>query len=306
MLCEKCGNEIPDGSASCGCCTHPAEQTSKKTSKKRTILICTIAAAVLIAGIVLGMIFIAPDNRISMQNYVKVTMEGYDGYGRMTFEFGDVTFGMRVAGDEEAIKFGDRDDKDYFVNYDAEDIAEAYRENLPKAKRLLSSVDITYTLPEGKKVTTLKNGDVITFTVTYNQRLAEDMGLEFKDTTFQYVVEGLKPEEEFDLLAQCQLLAEGTNGFGLVKIVCKETTTKQVGDITFHMEEGKSLIRYTAPDGYSGAITLDVLGDNYNKSNGDVIKSNLNLHARGFEAYGVLLVGLGKEYTVAGLPDFPE
>ena len=306
MLCEKCGREIPDNSESCAHCTPKTEQKKKsRTNKKLALIIGAIAAALIIA-VTLILVFTAQDKGISMKNYVKVNMEGFEGYGRMTFEFGDVTFGMRAAGDEAAIKFGDREDSDYFVNYHADDIPEAYRENLPKAKRLLDSIEIDYTLTSGKDSNSLKNGDVITFTVTYNQLLAEDMGLSFKDTTFQYVVEGLKPLEQFDLLSYCELKVEGFNGFGRVELACKETLTKQVGDITFYMEEGKEHIRYTAPDGYSGAIALDVLGESFNKSNGDVIKPNLNLHAKGFAPYGVEVVGLSKEYTVSGLPDNPS
>ena len=40
MVCEKCGNEIPDGSASCVCCISQAEQTAPaKKDKNKTILI---------------------------------------------------------------------------------------------------------------------------------------------------------------------------------------------------------------------------------------------------------------------------
>lgn len=304
MLCEKCGREIPDGNVSCANCTPQAEQKKRSINKKTAMIVGV--AAVLIVAVALILVFTVPDNGISMKNYVKVTMEGFDGYGRMTFEFGDVTFGMRAVGDEEATKFGDREDGDYFVNYRADDLPQEYRENLPKAKRLLDSVEISHTLTSGKNGNSLKNGDVITFTVTYNQLLAEDMGLSFKDTTFEYVVEGLKPLEQFDLLSYCELKVEGFNGFGRVELACKETLTKQVGDITFYMEEGKERIRYTAPDGYSGAIALDVLGECFNKSNGDVVKPNLNIHAKGFAPYGVEVVGLSKEYTVSGLPDNPS
>lgn len=312
MLEEKCKNEIQDGSASCENESVQAEQVVAPTAakffsgKKKIAIIAVLVAVVLIAAAALTTVVVQEANKISMKEYVKVTMEGYEGHGRMTFEFADVTFGMRAAGDEDAQKFGDREDADYFVNYRAEDVPEALREKLPKAKRLLDSIEIDYTLPEGKDSNSLENGDVITFTVTYNEILAQDMGLTFKNTTFEYVVEGLKSIQQIDLLSYCELQVGGWEGYGRVELVCKETATIQVGDMTFYMEEGVKRIRYTSPDGNNGAILLNIIGDTYNKSNGDVIKPNLNLHSRGFEAHGVEVIGLDKEYTVSGLPANPQ
>ena len=31
-------------------------------------------------------------------------MEGYDGYGQMSYDFGDVSFGLRAAGDKASIE----------------------------------------------------------------------------------------------------------------------------------------------------------------------------------------------------------
>lgn len=327
MFCENCGKQIPDGSAFCENCgarmepaaasaapvatAAPAKKSATfaslmekvKAIHQKNKLIFPIVGAVVVLAVVLIIVFSILGKQVSMKNYLEITMEGYDGYGQMSYEFGDVSFGMRAAGDTDSKEFGDHDDEEYFTSYDSSDVSKDYRKKLAKAQRLVDSIEISYEMPEGKTSDSLKNGDVITFTVKCDEDLAEDLGLSIKDTTFEYVVEGLKPIAQFDVLSYFELKAEGYDGYGDVELVCNQTGSKQVGGLTFNMETGASRIRYTTQDGYEGSIYVYIQGETYNKSNGDVVAVELDLYTEDYVYYGVELIGLQKEYTVSGLKE---
>lgn len=330
MFCENCGKQNEDGALFCEHCgtrmeaesapvaPTPAAPVAVAPAKKITVadliekakaihqknkLIFPIAGAVVVVALALVILFSILGKQVSMKNYIEITMEGYDGYGYMSYQFGDVSFGMRAAGDKDCKEFGDEDDDDNFLNYDKSDVSKDYRNDLSKAQRLVASVEISYELPEGKTNDTLKNGDVIKFTIKVNENVAEDLGLTIQDTTFEYTVEGLKPVTQFDVLSYFDLKAEGYDGYGDVELVCNQNGSKQVGDLTFEMEMDATRIRYSHKDGYSGTIWISLEGDTYNKLNGDTMKAVVELNADYFISDGVELIGLEKEYTVSGLKD---
>lgn len=330
MFCENCGSQIPDGSVFCENCGAKMEPAAApvapvatdapakkpvtfaslvekvKAIHQKNKLIFPIAGAVLVVAIALIIVFSILGKQVSMKDYLNITMEGYDGYGRMVYEFGDVSFGMRAVGDKDSKEFGDHDDEEYFIAFEPSDVSKDYRKNLTKAKKLVESIEISCEMPEGKTSDALKNGDVITFTVEVNEKLAEDLGITIKDTTFEYTVEGLEPIAQFDVLSYFDLKAEGYDGYGKVELACNQTGSKQVGGITFDMEEGEERIRYSSEDGYNGSIYVYINGDTYNKSNGDTVEVTLDVYTDGFVSYGVEVIGLEKEYTVSGLKETTE
>lgn len=326
MFCENCGKQNPDGAAFCEHCgtrietvvTPAAPVATAVPAKKLTFaslvekakaihqknkLIFPIAGAVLVLAIALIIVFSILGKQVSMKNYLEITMEGYDGYGQMSYDFGDVSFGLRAAGDKDCKKFGDGDDDEYFLGYDKSDVSKDYRDNLKKAQKLVDSIDISYELPEGKNSDTLANGDVITFTIEYDEDVAEDLGLTIKDATFEYTVEGLKPIAKFDVLSYFDLKAEGYDGYGSVELVCNKSGSEKVGDITFEMEAGEGRIRWTDGDGYSSSIWPYLDGEIGDVFNGDTVKAKLDISADVLVSEGVELIGLEKEYTVSGLKE---
>lgn len=329
MFCENCGKQNPDGAAFCEHCgtrieaeTAPvAPATPVATAapaKKLTIaglvekakaihqknkLIFPIAGAVLVVAIALIIVFSILGKQVSIKNYLEITMEGYDGYGQMSYDFGDVSFGLRAAGDKDCKAFGDGDDDEFFLGYDKSDVSKDYRDNLKKAQKLVESIEISYELPEGKASDKLANGDVITFTIECDEDVAEDLGLTIKDTTFEYTVEGLKPIAKFDVLSYFDLKAEGYDGYGSVELVCNKTGSEKVGNITFEMEAGENRMRCTYEDGYSTSIWAYLDGETNGKFNGDTVKATLDMSSDYFVHEGVELTGLEKEYTVSGLKE---
>ena len=331
MFCENCGKQIPDDAVFCEECgtrvaveaapvvpVETAAPVAAAPVKKITVadlvekakeihqknkLIFPIAGAVVVLAIALIIVFSILGKQVSKKNNLEITMEGYDGYGHISYQFGDVSFGLRAAGDKDCKEFGDGDDDEIFLSYDKSDVSKDYRKNLNKAQKLVGSVEISYQLPEGKTSDSLKNGDEITFTIGVDEDIAEDLGLTIKDTTFTYVVEGLQPISQFDILSYFDLKAEGYDGYGKVELICNQSGSKQVGNITFEMEANAGRIRYSHKDGYSGTIWVSLEGETYNKFNGDTMKAVVEINADYFISDGVELVGLEKEYTVSGLQD---
>lgn len=331
MFCENCGKQIPDGSAFCENCgariaveaapaapveaaapvaVAPAKKLTfaglvekAKTIHQKNKLIFPIAGAVLVVAIVLIVVFSILGKQVSMKDYLEITMEGYDGYGQMSYDFGDVSFGLRAAGDKDSKGFGDGDDDEYFLGYDRSDVPKDCRDNLKQAQKLVASIEISYELPEGKTSDALSNGDVITFTIECDEALAEDLGLTIQDTTFEYTVEGLKPIAKFDVLSYFDLKAEGYDGYGSVELVCSKTASEKVGDITFEMEAGENRIRWTDADGYSSSIWPYLDGDVGEVFNGDTVKGKVDVSADILVSEGVELIGLEKEYTVSNLKE---
>lgn len=329
MFCENCGKQNPDGAVFCEeCGTRMAAEAAPAApaapvataapAKKFTVagliekakaihqknkLIFPIAGAVVVIAIVLAIVFSILGKQVSMKNYIDITMEGYDGYGTMSYEFGDVSFGLRAAGDTDCKEFGDGDDDESFLHYDKSDISKKYRDNLRDAQKLVASLEISYELPEGKINGKLANGDVIKFTVEVDEDIAEDLGLTIKDTTFEYTVEGLKPLAKFDILSYFDLAADGYDGYGNVNLRCNQTVTKQVGNISFEMEAGESRVRWIDKNGDIGTIWVSIDGKYYEMSNGDKVKGFVEASSDRFIEYGVDLINLEKEYTVSGLKE---
>ena len=333
MFCENCGKQTTDGAAFCEHCgakietapvapaapaatAAPVEAAAPakkftfagliekaKAIHQKNKLIFPIIGAVLVVAIALAIVFGILGKQVSMKDYMDITMEGYDGYGYMDYEFGDVSFGLRAAGDTDCKEFGDGDDDETFLGYDKTDVSKKYRDKLRDAQKLVASLEISYELPEGKVNGKLSNGDVIKFTIEVDEELAEELGLTIKDATFEYTVEGLKPLAKFDILSYFDLAGDGYDGYGTVSLKCNQTVTKQVGNISFEMEAGESRVRWVDKNGDIGTIWVSIDGKYYEMSNGDKVKAYVEASSDRFIEYGVDLINIEKEYTVAGLKE---
>lgn len=326
MFCENCGKRVPDGSAFCENCgaklAQPAVAVATAPSGSRKALtrltekakaihkknkwIFPVSGAVILVIIALIVLFSILGKQVSMQDYLNVKLEGYEGYSYMQYEFGDVSFGMRAVGDKDAKKFGDHDEKDDFSSFGSKDVPKKYRDNLEKAQELVASIEVECQLPEGKSRYNLTNGDEILFTITVNEKLAEDLGLTIRDTTFTYVVEGLQKPATFDVLSYFDVKAEGFDGCGEIDLVCNFTGTKQVGDLTFIMQEGERYIRYKDQDGGESYIWAELQGRATSRSNGDEVTGLVLLGADYLIEDGIELVGMEKTYTVSGLTEIQK
>lgn len=326
MFCENCGKQIPDGSAFCENCGAKMEQVAApaapvattvpakkpvfasfvekvKAIHQKNKLIFPIAGALLVVAVALIVVFSILGKQVSMKDYMSITLDGYDGYGQIDAEFGYMSFGMRAVGDKDSREYGDHDEEEWFQSLESSEVSKDYRKNLKKAQKLVDSIGFSYVYPEGKYDGNLSNGDVIQFTIEYDEDLADELGLTIKNATFEYKIEGLKSIAKFDVLSYFNLKCEGYDGYGEVELVCNQTAEKRVGSLTFTMEEGASRIRYSTDEGNTGTIYVYINDVTYNRSNGDVISVELDEYTDGYVQYGVDLTGLKKEYTVSGLKE---
>ena len=330
MFCEKCGKQIPDGSAFCDGCgakltqeaapvQTPAPEAAPaapakapflatllakaKAIHQKNKLIFPIAGAVVVVAIALLIVFSILGKQVSMKDYMNITAEGYDGYGYVDFDFGHTSFGMRAVGDKDVKGYdAELEEEDDFRYMEKGDVSKEYRDNFRDAQKLVASIEYEVIYPEDKSNGRLSNGDVIKVKITCKESYAEDLGLTLQDLTFDYTVEGLKAVTDFDILSYFDLVGEGYDGYGKVQLKCNHTGTKQVGNLIFDMEEGKDFIAYHYEgEEWIGNIYPYITTDRYNKSNGDTVEVKIDFNENYFIESGVKLVNLEKEYTVSDL-----
>ncbi len=329
MVCEICGNHNPEDSVFCEACgsrivpepiaemtaepeeaVTPDQQplTVKKLIEKakqihqKNKLVFPIAGGVLALLLVAVIVFSILAGQVSVRDYLNISISGYDGFGSMTYDFGEMSFGMRAAGDKDSRGYGDYEEGN-FLQLSSNQVRKSYRKNLELAKQLVDSVKISVTMPEGRTGDSLENGDVIVFTVEYDEKLAKKLGFSVRGTTVEYKVEHLQKIAQFDVLSNFNMEAAGYNGYGEIKMVCSQTGSKQVGNVTFDMELGKETIRYRTKDGAEGTLYTYIEGSKNQMSNGDNVKVSVQFGSDDFVRAGVELIGLEKEYTVSNLTE---
>lgn len=336
MFCEKCGKQIPDGSAFCDGCgakliqeatpvAAPAPEAAPaaapaapakasflatllekvKAIHQKNKLIFPIAGAVVVVAIALVILFSVLGRQVSVKDYMNAVTDGYDGYGSVAFDFGYTSLGMRAVGDKDVEGYEvELEEDDDFRYMEKGDVSKQYRDKFNDAQKLMQSIDYELTYPEGKSNGNLSNGDVIKVKITCKKSYAEDLGLTLNDLSYDYVVEGLKSVEEVDVLSYFDLVGDGYDGYGNVALKCNYSGTKQVNGLIFEMSEGESFIAYRYEDGgWSGSLYPYITSDTYNKSNGDKVEVSLDYSEDYFMQQGVKLVNRNKEYTVSDLKE---
>ena len=341
MFCEKCGKQIPDGSAFCDGCGAKLTQEAApvaapepapaavpaaapaapakppffatllakaKAIHQKNKLIFPIAGAVVVVALALVIVFGILGRQVSVKDYMDVTTEGYDGYGYVYFDFGHTSFGMRVVGDKDVKGYdAELEEDDDFRYMEKGDVSKKYRDNFNDAQKLVQSIEYELTFPEGKENGQLSNGDVIKVKITCKKSYAEDLGLTLNDLTYDYVVAGLEPVAELDVLSYFDLVGEGYDGYGKVQLKCNFSGTKKVGGLVFDMTEGESYISYHYEDEeWTSSIYPYVRSDTYNKSNGDKVEVTVDYAEDYFIERGVKLVNREKEYTISDLTESQE
>ena len=335
MFCEKCGKQIPDGSAFCDGCgakltqevapvaapeaapavapaapAAPAKPpffatllAKAKAIHQKNKLIFPIAGAVVVVALALVIVFGILGRQVSVKDYMDVITEGYDGYGYVYFDFGHTSFGMRVVGDKDVKGYdAELEEDDDFRYMEKGDVSKKYRDNFSDAQKLVQSIEYDLTFPEGKENGQLSNGDVIKVKITCKKSYAEDLGLTLNDLTYDYVVKGLEPVAEFDVLSYFDLVGEGYDGYGSVELQCNYTGEVKVGGLIFVMTKGERYIEYHYEDEeWTDSISPYIISSTYNKSNGDKVEVSVNYSESYFIDHGVKLVNREKEYTISDL-----
>lgn len=213
MFCEKCGNQVPEGSKFCEACGHPTEVgiaegavapevsatpaapsafalwMKKFFSNKRNVIISVVALLLIIAAIVAVIIIASQPKKFYLDSCFTVEFSGTNGYGYVEIDW-----------DEEKLEKLEKKlftDKKY-VGY------------------LRYAIDIDIECPDGKENGELSNGDKITLVMEVNKEAKKYFNgiLTLKNKT--YKAKGLKEPIKFDLASVLNDadLFSGFNGYG--------------------------------------------------------------------------------------------
>ena len=219
--CENCGAELKEGALFCGKCGEKvegvpggtiAEETKTsagfqkesdeaKGSKikkimgvRRNRIIFGVVIILVIIAVVLLSIRNYEKKKVNLNECLKVTFTGYDTVGTVKAEIDSNKFGLAVLKAQGKEK-SSTTLKDYSLNDLKNDFSLASLED---------SVKVTVS-PTGS----LKNGDTVTVSMTYNKDTAKDSGVVFVTKEEKYTVSGLKKITEIDPFKDLDVTFEG-------------------------------------------------------------------------------------------------
>ncbi|WP_026835538.1 hypothetical protein [Eubacterium xylanophilum] len=228
-------------------------------SKKAIIIGAAAVAFVILLTVII--LVVTHKKTINLQDYTKVTFEGYDGYGKAKLDFDNSKFNVDVA---NAVGIN--------INSDAklDNISSLVSniEELGKYEKAVSSVSKKLDKTEG-----LKNGDVVTVSFTYNNDIAGDYKIKYKGEPMTFTVSGLNEVKEVDPFANLKVEFTGISPNVSVKTE-NSATEDALKTISFDIEKRYGL----------------KLGDKF------TIKANASEQFT--EQYGIKLSSTEKEYTV--------
>lgn len=123
------------------------------------------------------------------------------------------------------------------------------------------------------------NGDVVTINVTYDESMANSLGINFIDSSFQYTVEGLEDKLETSPFEGLNVKFNGVAPYGTVQLDKSNCIQYVIDNVTFYC-------------------------DNYDLSNGDKVVVRAEFNSEIAERNGYVFTEDVKKYTVVGLPKY--
>ena len=123
------------------------------------------------------------------------------------------------------------------------------------------------------------NGDVVTINVTYDESMANSLGLNFIDSSFQYTVNGLEDKLEASPFEGLNVKFSGVAPYGTVQLDKSNCIQYVIDNVTFYC-------------------------DNYDLSNGDKVVVRAEFNSEIAERNGYVFTEDVKKYTVVGLPKY--
>lgn len=159
-----------------------------KRVPKKVYGIVIAAAAVLIAAVCA---FNAP-KPVDLDSVYVVEFDGSNGMGNATAYVDPYSLAALLASDTD-------DSMDIYSMEDMNDLADAFQTGVSYYS-LMNSFEMTL-----DKDSDLTNGDTVTATITYNEELAKEMNMKFKNTTKTFTVSGLKELETIDAFEDLEI-----------------------------------------------------------------------------------------------------
>lgn len=305
MFCENCGKQLPDDSAFCDNCgtqitpvapvapVQPAPEKQPFVLTKQHKIIGLAGIGVIVLAIIIAIIAGVAGKTIKLKKYVTVTTEGYNGYASIDYEVDYAAMFKKMTG-EDVTKFESMEDFESLKNSAA---------LIEKAMLLEQGVDVEVTYPEGKADNRLSNGDVVTITLTFDEKTADKLDIKVKNATIEHKVEGLADANVYDVLSHFDVTFEGYQGSGKAVITPKEST-ETVGGVRFTVTKDRTRVDYyVTSNDWGDDFYVEISGSDDGLSNGDKVTVTAYADADELSEYGVILDGLTKEYTVSDLKE---
>ena len=218
----------------------------KSLTKKQKIVFLTAGIAAIVIIIVICSIVVVDHNKIDLANVYTVKVEGIDTQGMAKCQINEKSL--------ETILIG--------KNVDA-----------IKGNILLESMKCNLS-----KTDNLKNGDKITVTITYDETVANQLNLSFKNTRKEVEVSGLAKGKEVDVFKDLKVTYTGTSPDGKVSLI-NNSSDPFISIVTFKSSKDKV-------------------------ANGDRIIVEAIYPDRDAIAHKALVKETKKSYSVSGLPEY--
>lgn len=239
----------------------PKVKKEKKPLPKWFLPAVIGGGAVLVAAIVLIIILVTAPKKIDLNQYVSINYDGYNGYATAYYDLD------RSLQSDLQETLGIKDDLSNLGNI---------LESAEKSANLYAAVSsIRVELDKSEKIS---NGDVITATISYDNELANKVGIQFVGESVTATVEGLEEIHKVDPF----------DGF-----VISFSGTAPDGRADYSYEGTESISYYD----YEVSPTKGL-------SNGDTITVTMSKSESDTVRNGYIYTENSKTYTVAGLDSY--
>lgn len=292
MYCPSCGKEIKDNSKFCLFCgtkIDPEQVKSyqeslnnvdefkelledkkrKPLTKKAKIAIASIVG-VIVAFVIVFALIKSGDKVIDPFDGLILRTNGYDGYGYVSLTNGGNNDTEMIALENEYYELEDEYEGVCQISaYKTDSSAKCteLKEDIYNLGKALDSFNYEFSYPDEKKDGNLNNGDIITATITYDEKALKNAGYKLKSTSKEFTVEGLMELEKVDLFANVDLeWVAGWNTFQLQVVDNGQTYIEpydyEIGDVT---STGEVIVK-VSEDYIAGNYGLVSLNGFYDKT----------------------------------------
>ncbi len=289
MFCPNCGQQVPDDSQFCDNCgaslaeegkevSAPAQAAPAKKSEtlqhvieyvKKNKVMVSIVAAVLVVAIALTIFFTTRPMKIDLNDYVKITYEGYDTAGTASVTFDKKAFYNDFAGKLQyqgkySDNFGEILDDETLFRYFLREY-------------------VHYDLSKDAQ---LSNGEAVQVEWDCDSEGAKrDFGVKLVCKNKDFTVSGLKVAEEVDPFSLIKVTFKGTAPNGTARVEW-DTNAAYKYEFDFAISARESL-----KNGDTVTVTVQDADSDYQK---DYL----------LRKYGIKLSKTEQTYTVSGLDSY--
>lgn len=177
--------------------------------KNKTLIILTsILTPIILLTIIIACFIIFNKTTFDMQQYILIETQGYDTYATI--------------------------DLNQYLDYSNE-IGEKYNNSRSLYKRFLNSIE-----PKVDKEKDLKNGDIVTISVKYDEEIAKKLKLNPKNIEFKYQIKDLQEPRKISLFSDINIEFSGYSPIIKAKVV-NNSENDFLKTVTYSLDKTQNL-----------------------------------------------------------------